>query len=289
MKAAVIVNPHKSGAAEALAQTLATFRKFDIDTVYDQGAKELDSQYSSPLADDELSAQADLFIILGGDGTMLNATKRFATTGKPMAGVNTGALGFLTTCTIDGLEKLAHAIKNQACAIIERTLLKGELDRGHQHAPEVHLALNEFTMARGISARLIAVDAFINGSLLSHYRADGLIVTTPTGSTAYSLSAGGPLLAPDARVIGITPICPHTLSNRSLVINDSAEITLVPRLKNNETLLFSQDGSSLREIHPGGQLKITTAQQTLPIINLDAHSYYQKLRQKLKWSGGEIS
>jgi len=147
------------------------------------------------------------------------------------------------------------------------------------------IALNEVTLARGETGRLVSVSAAVNGELLNHYRADGLIVATPTGSTAYSLSAGGPLIAPSAAVFVITPICPHSLSQRSLVLSDDSVVEISPEALDSGPMLFTVDGRDTTRIEPGDRIVVKKAAHSLHLLLLEDRSFYQALRQKLRWQG----
>jgi NAD+ kinase len=146
--------------------------------------------------------------------------------------------------------------------------------------------LNEVTLARGQTGRLVSLLATVDGELLNHYRADGLIVATPTGSTAYSLSAGGPLIAPTSGVFVITPICPHSLSQRSLVLSDDVEIGLSPENTDEGQLLFTVDGRDTVPISAETRITVRKASRGFHLLRLEGRSFYEALRQKLKWHGG---
>jgi NAD+ kinase len=232
----------------------------------------------------ELAAQVDLAAVLGGDGTVLDAMARLGDFDKPLAGINIGRLGFLTSCTDGELEAFADAVTTGRFVTSERSLLEAVIHRAGQ-AGERFIALNEATLARGETGRLVSVLATVNGELLNHYRADGLIVATPTGSTAYSLSAGGPLIAPSAAVFVITPICPHSLSQRSLVLSDQSVVTISPEATETGPMLFTVDGRDTTRIEPGDWIEVRKARRVLHLLLLEDHSFYQALRQKLRWEG----
>jgi NAD+ kinase len=153
-------------------------------------------------------------------------------------------------------------------------------------APETFVALNEVTLARGQTGRLVSLMATVNGELLNHYRADGLIVATPTGSTAYSLSAGGPLIDPASGVFLITPICPHSLSQRSLVVSDDVEIVLSPEKADEGAMLFTVDGRENVSIATGSRIVVRKAGRAFHLLRLENRTFYEALRQKLGWHGG---
>jgi NAD+ kinase len=216
---------------------------------------------------------------------MLNAMARLGATAKPIAGINIGTLGFLTSCTSDEIESFAVALKEGSYSTSRRTLLSARVIR-EKEDPREFIALNEAVLARGHTGRLVSLSASVNGELLNHYRADGLIVATPTGSTAYSLSAGGPLVSPEASVFVITPICPHTMSQRALIVDDGVVIELSPDDTSDGPMLFTVDGRDCVEIRASDRIEVRKASQDLNLLRLDGRSFYAALRQKLNWRGG---
>ncbi len=283
MKVGIIANPHKPGAVKAYGRLVAALGQRGIASQVDLDTAELVG--GEGLAGPELAENSDVIVVLGGDGTMLHALATLGGTETPIAGVNIGTLGFLTSCTDDELEEFSDALKSGRFHVSKRTLLSAMVVRGDGRTKE-YLALNEAVLARGQTGRLVSMKATVDGDLLNRYRADGLIVATPTGSTAYSLSAGGPLISPAADVFVITPICPHTLSQRSLVIDDSTEIELAPDGLEEGALLFTVDGRDCDEIGATDRVRIRKDTRSLNLVRLDGRSFYGALRQKLNWRGG---
>lgn len=231
---------------------------------------------------DDFEKGADLVISLGGDGTLLETLHRIAPTAIPIAGVNIGTLGFLTACTDEEVDLLSDAIADGKIQLVERTMLKVEMteEGGGKHE---FIALNEAVLMRGETGRLVSLEARVDGELLNEYNADGLLVATPTGSTAYSLAAGGPLIGPRSGVFVITPICPHSLSNRSLVLSEDSVIELLPTGRTEEPILFSVDGRDILRIEKGSMVRVTKHPQCLNLVRLPGHSFYETLRKKLRW------
>ena len=284
MNVGIIANPGKSGAKPTLQHLQSALEGRDIGCLYShESADILGLQSGMKLAD--LAVEADIIAVLGGDGTMLHAMSQLGGCEKPMAGINIGTLGFLTSCTDGEIDPFVEAIKTNTYKLSKRTLLSATVLResGEQ---EHFLALNEVVLARGQTGRLVALSASIDGELLNHYRADGLIVATPTGSTAYSLSASGPLISPQAGVFVITPICPHTLSQRSLVVDDHVCIELSPDDTSDDSMLFTVDGRDGAEIGLTDRIQIKRAETHLNLLRLEGRSFYLALRQKLNWWGG---
>lgn len=284
MKVGIVANTLKPGAKAALKRLGDVLDSSGLEKAYEKLTAELIG-VSGGLSGLELAETADVIAVLGGDGTMLNAMAQLGGTAKPIAGINIGTLGFLTSCTDDEMEDFAEALKTGNYGTSRRTLLTARVIR-EGHKPRDFIALNEAVLARGQTGRLVSLSASVNGELLNHYRADGLIVATPTGSTAYSLSAGGPLISPAAGVFVITPICPHTLSQRSLIVDDDAVIVLSPDDTSEGPMLFTVDGRDCVEIQAMDRIEVRKAAHGLNLLRLDGRSFYTALRQKLNWRGG---
>ncbi|TAE77564.1 MAG: NAD(+)/NADH kinase [Verrucomicrobia bacterium] len=284
MKVGIVANTGKEGASGALERLRGALEARGIAAVFEKGAAALLGAVDG-LEGPELAVTCDVIAVLGGDGTMLNAAARLGATEKPVAGINIGTLGFLTSCTDDEVELFADALLSgdfgtSRHALLSATVLRADGSRMH------FLALNEVVLARGQTGRLVSLSAYVDGELLNHYRADGLIVATPTGSTAYSLSAGGPLISPSAAAFVITPICPHTLSQRSLVVGDDTLVELAPENADEAPMLFTVDGRDCVTIHHGDRIEVRKAGQFLNLLRLRGHSFYEAVRQKLNWRGG---
>lgn len=233
------------------------------------------------------SAVPEVLLCLGGDGTMLAASEPAARLGVVLGGINIGHLGFLSACGRDELELCVEALAQGTYTVDERTMLSVNAETAQEGgARPSYLALNEIALMRSQTGKMIDVDVEVDGRLLNRYHADGMLVATPTGSTAYSLSAGGPLVWPSADVMCLTPICPHSLTNRSIVLPDSVQITLRPkerRGRSGQTLIFSLDG---RQTHPIGlneTLRVVKAKERLKLLSLPESDYAARLRAKLGW------
>lgn len=229
--------------------------------------------------------EPEVLICLGGDGTMLSTATRAARKGIILAGINTGHLGFLSACARSQVAALVSSLAEGTFGVEERVMLEISQQSVTSY-PEPLLALNEVSLMRAQTGKMIDVDVELNGCLLNRYHADGVLVATPTGSTAYSLSAGGPLLWPDARVISITPICPHSLTSRPVVVPDSMEITLRPRARRGrleESIIYSVDGRSAHHIPVNDVLTIRRAERKLKLLALPDNDFAVRLRAKLGW------
>lgn len=222
----------------------------------------------------------DFVIVLGGDGTLLSAARAVAPTNIPILGVNLGSLGFLTEVPLPDLYPALDAVIADKCEVEVRSMIQAVLLRdGHQLA-EAH-ALNDVVISKTTIARLASFDIFINGSFVSVYRGDGLIVSTPTGSTAYNLAAGGPILSPAIEGAVITPICPHSLSHRPLIVRDSVEIEIKVKSATDEAFL-SIDGQVGVPVAEGDRLVCRKSPYSTQLMRLQK-SFFEVLRTKLKW------
>lgn len=280
MNIGIIANSNKEGAAHTLNNLIAEIEKRDFQYLLEEQTAQIISKQGIPAC--HLAQKSDIVAVLGGDGTMLNAAYRIDCTETPIAGINIGTLGFLTSCRDDELSLFLDAIIAKNYRIVPRTLLQATVTHA-DGTTEVHNALNEITLNRGITGRLVELEALIDGDLLNHYRADGLIVATPTGSTAYSMAAGGPLISPLANVYVITPICPHSLTDRSLVITDTCEVQLKSIDRDGEPTIFTVDGRVIIEVEYGSTITIKKSPHTVNLIRLEDRSFFSTLRQKLDW------
>jgi NAD+ kinase len=222
----------------------------------------------------------DCAVILGGDGTLLNTARSIAPAGVPLFGINLGQLGFLTEVevedTIPALEKLISG----TFLLEERMMLQASVRRGGK-VSEKFICLNDAVITKGAFARLIRLQTFVNEEYVETYPADGLIVSTPTGSTAYSLSAGGPLVTPDMELMIVTPICPHTLYARPLVI-DAANTVKVVILSDQGEIMLTLDGQYGFSLQPGDEVIIEKAPYKTKLLKINRRSFYEILREKLK-------
>ena len=279
----ILVNPHKTGSLPTLHALRAALKSHGCTAILDEGTAALAGETGGVPAD-QFFKYVDVAAVLGGDGTMLDALSKLGNFEKPVAGINIGTLGFLTSCTDDELDIFAAAVAENRYTTSVRTLLEATVHRAGK-PPESFIALNEVTLARGDTGRLVSLRAQVDGELLNDYRADGLIVATPTGSTAYSLSAGGPLISPSAAVFVITPICPHSLSQRSLVLSDESMVELSSQHPDSGPMIFTVDGRDSIHIEPGDRVEVKKAAHSFLLLRLEGRSFYGALRQKLHWQG----
>jgi NAD+ kinase len=241
---------------------------------------------ASPHTTADLAQTSDLLVVLGGDGTLLQALHDADGRMPPIFGINLGTLGFLTCVGASGHSEAVQSIVSGDFILSERTQLEVTLLR-QGDVIFARRALNDAVVTRGEVSRLIRLCVRIDGGALTEYNADGLIMATPTGSTAYSLSAGGPVLAPDSGVFVITPICPHVLTNRSVIVSDASRIEIAPS-PHQSPIFLTLDGRDAVRLEPGDTLCITKSEQRLRLAMPPGTTFFEVLRQKLKWSGAAV-
>ena len=235
-----------------------------------------------PVADyDEIGAEADLAVVQGGDGSMLNAARSLAAHRVPLVGVNQGRLGFMTDIASSKMLEAMAQILSGRYALEERTMLAAEVSRGGKSALST-LALNDAVVNRGAVGRLIEFLVHIDGEFLYDLRSDGLIVATPTGSTAYALSSNGPILQPSVPGFALVPICPHTLSNRPIMVSDRSVIEITLKRSIDARLHF--DGQMECDLHENDRVVLRRAEHTITFVHPPGYSYFAMLREKLHWS-----
>src|ERR1700682_1789781 len=230
---------------------------------------------------EEVPAHSDLLIVLGGDGTLLSAARLVAERPVPILAVNLGGLGFLTTVPLDDLYEILEEVFLGDSRISERVMLDAQVIRGDTVIRR-QIALNDAVLNKAALARIMDVALRVDGEYVTTYKADGLILSTPTGSTAYSLSAGGPIVYPAVEAFVVTPICPHTLTNRPLVIPDAVTIE-IDFQAGDDSVFLTLDGQVGIELLQGDHVVVRKAQEKLRLVRPAKKAYYEILRSKLKW------
>ena len=269
-KLAFVVNEQKSGAPE-LAATLMKLAQ--------DGGVEVKSATCYPVIDGFLKGM-DACCVIGGDGTLLGVAREAAREQVPIIGVNRGSLGFLTTFSSDEARVCLGELLTGNFQVTYRALLECSTGPG-----QTDLALNDVLIKDEVNSRIVRLEVFADNELVTDYYCDGLIFSTPTGSTAYNLSAGGPLIHPSADVIAMTPICPHTLSNRSIIFRDSVKLRVHNR-NDDSRLLVAMDGQRNLKVCDTSPVEISISRQRLPLVQRLDYSHFSVVRTKLKWSGG---
>jgi NAD+ kinase len=277
----IISRPRRSNLAEVVPGLLGWLEERGVKTVYDAETASCLKADGAGKTRHHIAEEADLFLVLGGDGTLLAASREAATRGIPILPINMGSLGFLTSFTLEELYPALESALFGTYAVDERVLLLVQRINGHQVLTEQRV-LNDAVVHKGTLARMIELELHIDGGFVCRYRADGLIVATPTGSTAYSMSAGGPIVHPAVESILITPICPHTLSDRPVVVRDTSNIEL--RLAaSSDSIFLTLDGQTGLPTQAGDRIRITRAPERLKLIHPPNKTYFEILRNKLKW------
>lgn len=281
----LIAHTGKSGVAELIHAVLEEFARFSMSILVENETAALAGRKSDGSVQ-QLAAKADLLVVLGGDGTILNVAGQLGEGIKPIFGINVGSLGFLTCSSSPAYREAVEGIAQGRITFSDRTLLEVTIKNSHQgRAPMI--GLNDAVFSRGELSRLIRLRACVNGEPLTEFNADGLIVATPTGSTAYSLSAGGPILEPQSGVLVITPICPHVLTNRSIIVAESSVIE-VQASEPDYPVYLSVDGRDSLPLEVGAVVAIRKADKSLPLAVMPDVSFFNVVRQKLKWSGSNV-
>lgn len=284
-KIGLIAHTGKPGVAE-LTQTLRKeLEQAGLSVLVETDTAALAGMKSSSSIPD-LGREADLLVVLGGDGTILHLVGQLGDNIKPVFGINIGALGFLTCSNSSAYAEAVECIAAGKMVFSERTLLEVSVKTAGGEGGKM-TGLNDVVLSRGEVSRLIRLKASVNGEPLTEFNADGLIVATPTGSTAYSLSAGGPILAPESGAFVITPICPHVLTNRSIIVGEDAVIA-IEVTEHDYPVFLTVDGREPVRMETGTIVEIRKSARVLPLAALPGVSFFGVVRQKLKWSGSNI-
>jgi NAD+ kinase len=278
---AIISKPYRTGVERIASQLVEWLRAHKYRVIVDKetaryapGDEEVDRA--------NLAAKApSLVVVLGGDGTMLAAARAVARTGIPILGVNLGSLGFLTEVPLPDLYPTLEAVHEKRCRIESRAMVHCRLLRQDKPIADYD-ALNDIVVSKSALARIVDFDVEIDKQFVSNYKADGLIVSTPTGSTAYSLAAGGPILSPDVNAFVVTPVSPHALTNRPLVVRDTAEITIIVRTTQ-EGAFLSVDGQVGIPVQDGDRILNAKSKHEVRLVRLENRTFFDVLRTKLKW------
>jgi NAD+ kinase len=228
----------------------------------------------------DLPSQVDLLIVLGGDGTLLSMARAVGDLGVPILGVNLGGLGFLTATTLEELLPALDAALAGAMAVDERMMLGARLVRGG-HTVSEHVALNDVVITKSAMSRIIELAVSVDGRHATSYRADGLIIATPTGSTAYNLSVGGPILFPTLDAVVLTPIAPHTLSNRPIVLPGTQRVDVT--LRGDQEVMLTMDGQVGVHLRERDIVQVEQARSRIRLLRFPQKDFFSVLRTKLKW------
>ena len=284
MTIGLIAHAGKEGAASVTRAVILELKRRKAPYLLEKVTANLIGK-ESPLDETALAQQCDILLVMGGDGSILRALHRSGGHIRPIFGVNIGALGFLTCLGSDEYLRAVECVLNGSYILSHRSLLEVRIS-GPDGTVPLERALNDVTISRGERSQLVKLQTAVSGSPLTEYHADGLIVATPTGSTAYSLAAGGPILMPDSGALVITPICPHVLSNRSLVVSDKSEVVI--QAVGNQDVFVTVDGRQPHALKPSQKVVLNLSPETLPLAMMPGVSFPDVLRHKLKWTGSNL-
>lgn len=280
-----IISNLKSRAARlALLELIACLKAEKRRIILDQGAAELlDGAGHAVCAPGELGRNCDLVIAVGGDGTMLMASHLLCDFNVPLLGVNLGRVGFLADIPADAIKRDMAAILAGQYVEDRRFLLSARVLRGEQCVFEGY-AFNDVIIQKWNIARLIELETYIDGAFVHRHRSDGMIIATPTGSTAYALSGGGPVVHPAVDALLLAPICPHSLTNRPLLVNGASQIEVISATRKAGHARLTLDGESRLELAPGDRVRVKKKDKKIRLIHPPEHDQFHILREKLHWS-----
>ncbi len=282
MKVGIYVNTNRDLGCETAKKFIDIFQRKGVEVFVAKGAEDFINLSCYTLED--IAKLSDILIVFGGDGTMLSVARRVVKNDIALLGVNKGKLGFLTECEDNDSEKVIDRLLAGDFFVEERTMLKVNIGQ------DSYLALNEVSVSRLMSKRTIDVSIEIDGGLCDIVSGDGVIISTPTGSTAYAMSCGGAILSPDVKAIGVTAICPHSLNSRPMVVSDQSKVRLTPHNCNVNDLVVCIDGECVAPHGENLVVNVEKSECTTKLIRLNNKNFYSKLIQKMSvWNklGGD--
>jgi NAD+ kinase len=270
----IVVKERLTGSEEVVSKLAAWLRERGVEAVDER-----------QLSRDQIPNAVDVVVVLGGDGTLLSMADRIGNAGRdiPILGVNYGSLGFLTEVRVDELYPALQSLLDGTARFDERLMLRAEATASDGTIKH-HIVLNDVVFTKAALSRMIELSVMVNGGLVTNVKADGLIVASPTGSTAYNLAAGGPIVHPAVDALLLTPIAPHTLAQRPIVIPASSTVDVRPHVHGDgDDVFVTYDGQTGYPLHVGDTVRIRRAEQTLRLVKAPQRTYFEVLREKLKW------
>jgi NAD+ kinase len=282
----LIANSEKVNCRAAVQKAATLIADAGRTVACDKATAEL-ADLKNPICSDarRLAQETELVMVFGGDGTMLRVAREVAGADTPILGINVGGLGFLTAVPSEQLSQALSRVWTGDFVREPRSLIEATARTKEKTIRQI--ALNDFVISRGAVPRLIELEVRVDDAVLTHYRSDGIIVSSPTGSTAYSLAAGGAIVNPDAEVFTLTPICPHTLSNRSVIVGLNS-VVQVKVLNPRGDAILSADGQVQTQLTDGDTVTIRRSPREVRLVRLAGASFFETLRQKLHWSGSNV-
>lgn len=284
LRVGLFVNKEKRGAHELLVELLEYFKKHGVSFFLEDSTARLVGREGLTLS--RLSQEVDLILAAGGDGTIIRIAHEIFPSQVPILGVNTGSLGFLTAVGREEILPELPKILTGRFRKSPRMVLKA-VGSAYGKDFEIPCSLNDIVLFRGAYSHMTMIDVFAQGKLVTEYQADGVVVSTPTGSTAYALSTGGPIVVPESKVFTLNPICPHTLTNRSLVFAEEVVLRFSIPLGGGPVRL-EYDGVAFGDLHPGDWIQIEARSERVVLGFLKERDFFEILRKKLRWSGTAV-
>ncbi|MCW8891806.1 MAG: NAD(+)/NADH kinase [Deltaproteobacteria bacterium] len=279
-KIGVFAKKNHPDAEQIAIDICARFKQEDIDVLLEDSLAEQIGQING-YAKEDIPKQVDLIIVLGGDGTLISVARLVGGKNVPIVGVNLGRLGFLTEITRDELPAMLDNLIRGEYQVSERMMLDAFIRRDGEIVGQ-YTVLNDVVINKGALARIIDLKTYVDGRPLSSYKADGLIVSTATGSTGYNLAAGGPIIYPEINSLLISPICPHMLTNRPVVIWSRSVIEIEVKFED-DVVFFTADGQVGRKLLPGDRVEVRRSESITRLVNSPSKDYFEILRTKLSW------
>ncbi len=280
MKIGIVLNPKKIEVYDRVEQAINWLVEKDCEVYVEEEAPEKTGAELEKLSVEEIGKTCEVVIVFGGDGSILRIAAQLAEAGTPILGINSGQLGFLTETTLEGLETALPRIINNKYKVSERSMLRGQTsDNGSEM-----LALNDMVLSREKHGRVVEIEARVNDDLVTRFVCDGILISTPTGSTAYNLAANGPIVHPEMDSLILNPICPHTLTNRPLILPPDSEIEL-ELLTDDRCHLIADGQKKITNLSNGDIARVRKADCTTSLIVPPELSFYELLASKLQWSG----
>ena len=280
-KIGIVAKPHRPEVRLVVGELLAWLEKEGLEVFFDLDSAALVGRERQGHKKSELPSLVDFLIVLGGDGTLLSVARLVGVKEVPILGVNLGGLGFLTEVPLEELYAILEEVLSGQYQFSERLMLTCRIHRQGERIAE-YSVLNDVILNKGALARIIEMETYVDSEYLTTYRADGLIISTPTGSTAYSMAAGGPIIYPSLQALVLTPICPHTLTNRPLVIPNRVRVE-VSLISENEDVYLTLDGQVGFALRYRDVVEIKSSEHGIKLVKSSHRGYYEVLRTKLKW------
>ena len=279
-KIGVYAKKNHPDVEQVALQVWERFKQEQIEVLFEDSLAEQLGQVVG-YAGEDIPAQVDLIIVLGGDGTLISVARQVGKLSVPIVGVNLGRLGFLTEITRDELPDMLERLIAGDYQVTDRMMLDSYIYRDGEVVGN-YTVLNDIVINKGALARIIDMDTYVDGRRLSSFKADGLIISTPTGSTGYSLAAGGPIIYPEINSLLITPICPHMLTNRPIVVWSRSIIEIQVKFED-DVVFFTADGQVGRKLLPGDRVEVRRSESRTWLVNSPSKDYFEILRTKLSW------